>query len=287
MPAAENHHVGAGGEAVPQSYFVRTGTSSFRSTLHSQGAWQPGEQHMSAASALVIHELERAVPSDKQISRITFDILGVIHSGEFDIEIETVRPGRTIELIEARMVHRAEHTGAGVPRTSVTARVWRLSASDTSPVAGLEVPPFPARETFVSRDLSQVWPGGFIASLDGAEAPGGHPGRRQVWITTDIAVVDGEEDSPYAAFVKFCDAMNGMAVREDPGEVFFPNVDLTIHFFRPPVAGGVGQDISVGFGGTGTGVTHAVFHDRTGPVGYCAQSLTVRLPQGSVRADQA
>jgi hypothetical protein len=224
---------------------------------------------MSAASALVIHELERAAPSDKQISRITFDILGVIHSGEFDIEIETVRPGRTIELIEARMVHRAEHTGAGVPRTSVTARVWRLSTSDTSPVAGLEVPPFPARDTFVARDLSQVWPGGFIASLEGAEAPGGQPGRRQVWITTDIAVVDGEADSPYAAFVKFCDAMNGMAVREDPREVFFPNVDLTIHFFRPPVAGGVGQDISVGFGG------------------YCMQSLTVRLPQGSVRADQA
>ena len=117
MPAALNHHVGADGESVPYAYFVRTGPSSFRSTLHSQGAWQPGEQHMSAASALVIHELERAAPTDKQISRITFDILGVIHSGEFDIEIETVRPGRTIELIEARMVHRAEHTGAGVSRT--------------------------------------------------------------------------------------------------------------------------------------------------------------------------
>jgi len=287
MPAAENHHVGADGEAVPQSYFVRTGPSSFRSTLHSQGAWQAGEQHMSAASALVIHELERAAPTDKQISRITFDILGVIHSGEFDIEIETVRPGQTIELIEARMLHGAEHTGAGMPRTSVTARVWRLSASDTSSVAGLELPPFPAADACVPRNLSQLWPGGFIASLTGSEAPGGRPGRRQVWLTTDIAVVDGEEDSPYAAFVKFCDAMNGMAVREDPREVFFPNVDLTIHFFRPPVAGGVGQDISVGFGDTGTGVTHAVFHDSSGPVGYCVQSLTVRLPQGSKRADQA
>jgi hypothetical protein len=163
--------------------------------------------------------LERALPSDKQISRITFDILGVIHSGEFDIEVETVRPGKTIELVEARMVHRAEHTGAGVPRSSVTARVWRLSSSDTSPVAGLEVAPFPDRTTFESRNLSDVWPGGFIASLKGGEAPGGRPGRRQLWLTTDISVVDGEEDSTYAAFVKYCDSMNGMAVREDPREV--------------------------------------------------------------------
>lgn len=286
MPAAPNHHLGADGEAVPSAYFVRTGTSSFRSTLHSQGAWQAGEQHMSAASALVVHQLERALPTDKQISRITFDILGVIHSGEFDIEVETIRPGKTIELVEARMVHRAEHTGAGVPRTSVTARVWRLSSSDTSPVAGLEVAPFPDRSTFEPRNLSDLWPGGFIASLTGAEAAGGRPGRRQVWLTTDISVVDGEDDSTYAAFVKFCDSMNGMAVREDPREVFFPNVDLTIHFFRPPVPGGVGQDISVGFGATGTGITHAVFHDSSGPVGYCVQSLTVRLPQGSKRADQ-
>lgn len=286
MPAAPNHHLGADGEAVPSAYFVRTGTSSFRSTLHSQGAWQLGEQHMSAASALVVHQLERALPTDKQISRITFDILGVIHSGEFDIEVETIRPGKTIELVEARMVHRKVHTGVGAPRTSVTARVWRLSTSDTSPVAGLEVAPFPDPSTFESWNLSELWPGGFIASLSGAEAPGGRPGRRQTWLSTNVSVVEGEEDSTYAAFVKYCDSMNGMAVREDPREVFFPNVDLTIHFFRPPVPGGVGQDISVGFGETGTGITHAVFHDVSGPVGYCVQSLTVRLPQGSKRADQ-
>ena len=111
---------------------------------------------MSAASALVVHQLERALPTDKQISRITFDILGVIHSGEFDIEVETIRPGKTIELVEARMVHRAEHTGAGVPRTSVTARVWRLSSSDTSPVAGLEVAPFPDRSTFAPQSVGLV-----------------------------------------------------------------------------------------------------------------------------------
>ncbi|HLR43663.1 MAG TPA: acyl-CoA thioesterase domain-containing protein [Brevibacterium sp.] len=303
MPAALNHHIGADGETVPHAYFVRTGASSFRSTLHSQGAWQAGEQHMAAASGLVIHELERALPSDRLISRITFDILGVIHSGEFDIEVDVVRPGRTIELVEARMVHRAEHTGAaevpatddrparpavpGEPRTSVTARVWRLVPSDTSSVAGAEVESLPAPGEAERRDMSEVWPGGYIGSLTGAEVPGGRPGRRRIWVQTDVPLVDGEPDGAYAGFVKYCDGMNGFAVREDPQRVFFPNVDLTLHLMRQPVPGPVGADIDVAFGDSGIGVTHGVFHDERGPVAHGAQSLTVRLPQGSQRADRS
>lgn len=256
---------------------------------------------MAAASALVIHELERALPSDKLISRITFDILGVIHSGEFDVEVEVVRPGRTIELVEARMVHRAAHTGAevpaavagevttvrpGQPRTSVTARAWRLVSSDTSVVAGVEVSPFPGETELQPLSPSSLWPGGYIASLVGAQTSDGRPGRRQVWVETDVPLLEHEDDGSYAGFVKFCDAMNGFAVREDPQEVFFPNVDLTIHFLRAPVPGGVGMDIDVGFGDSGMGITHAVFHDAQGPVAHCAQSLTVRLPHESTRADQ-
>lgn len=301
MPAALNHHIGSGGEPVPRAYFVRTGEHSFRSTLHSQGAWQAGEQHMAAASALVVHELERALPSDKLISRITFDILGVIHSGEFDIEVEVIRPGRTIELVEARMVHRAEHAGVevlaadggsaatvrpGQSRTSVTARGWRLVSSDTSAVAGVESLPFPDRTELQPLRPSTLWPGGYIASLTGAQTPDGRPGLRRVWVDSDVPLVEDELDDVYAGFVKFCDAMNGFAVREDPQEVFFPNVDLTIHFLRAPVLGGAGMDIDVGFGESGMGITHAVFHDVQGPVAHCAQSLTVRLPHGSTRADQ-
>ncbi|HLS33738.1 MAG TPA: thioesterase family protein, partial [Brevibacterium sp.] len=90
-----------------------------------------------------------------------------------------------------------------------------------------------------------------------------------------------------AGFVKYCDGMNGFAVREDPQRVFFPNVDLTLHLMRQPVPGPVGADIDVAFGDSGIGVTHGVFHDERGPVAHGAQSLTVRLPQGSQRADRS
>src|ERR1700735_356582 len=104
MPVA-NSHLGHAGDAYPDAYYVRLGEQRFVSTLHSQGAWQPGEQHLAPASGLVLAEAERRLPSDKLVSRVCFDVLGVIHSGEFTIDVDVVRPGRSIELIEASMRH--------------------------------------------------------------------------------------------------------------------------------------------------------------------------------------
>lgn len=130
MPEALNEHLGHDGAACPDSYYVRTGPETFISTAHSQGAWRPGEQHLAPAAGLVLAEIERRLPSDKLVSRINFDILGVIHSGEFTIDVNVIRPGRTIELIEASMRHGE--------RTSVHARVRRLPPSDTTSVVGDE-----------------------------------------------------------------------------------------------------------------------------------------------------
>src|SRR5699024_1798820 len=82
MSDAANNHLGHDGGTYPDSYYVRLGEDRLVSTLHSQGAWQPGEQHLAPASGLVLAEIERRLPSDKLVSRATFDVLGVIHSGE-------------------------------------------------------------------------------------------------------------------------------------------------------------------------------------------------------------
>ncbi len=82
---------------------------------------------------------------------------------------------------------------------------------------------------------------------------------------------------PVAGFVKLIDTANGLVARERPGRVFFPNVDLTIHFIRVPEAGWVGFDTRVTFGPSGLVETFSVLSDIHGPVGTAAQSLTVRL----------
>jgi hypothetical protein len=271
MPRAINLHLGHAGEPYPDAFFVRLGGDRFASTLHSQGAWQPGEQHLAPASGLVMAEVERRLPSDKLISRASFDVLGVIHSGEFTVEVDLVRPGRSIELVEASM--RQDDV------TSIRARIWRLAGSDTTPVEGVELAPMPPPDAMRPLAFSSVWGGGFIDSLEARQDPGARPGRGRSWICTRCPLVEGEADPPVAGFLKLVDTANGLVVREHPGRVFFANVDLTVHFIRQPEAGWVGLDTRVNFGPTGIGETVSVLGDIHGPVGTAAQSLTVRVGQ--------
>lgn len=269
MPIATNLHLGSAGEAYPDAYYVRRGEYRFVSTLHAQGAWQPGEQHLAPASGLLLAEVERRLPSAKLVARASFDVLGVIQSGEFTIDVNLVRPGRTIELIEASM-RRAD-------RASIRARIWRLAGSDTSRVQGIEWPPLPPPEAMSPFVLSSVWDGGFVHSLEARQAADARPGRGRSWLRTHCALVAGEPDPPVAGFLKVVDTANGLIVRARPGSVFFANVDLSVHFFRQPGAGWVGLDTRVNFGATGLGETFSVLSDIHGPLGTAAQSLTLRL----------
>lgn len=273
MPQALNEHLGHDGAVYPDSYYVRLAEDRLMSTLHSQGAWQPGEQHMGPAAGLVLAEVERRLPTDKLVSRVSFDILGVIHSGEFTIDVNVIRPGRTIELVEASMRHG--------DRVSIHARVWRLQASDTEAVRGDEWQSLAAPEAVPPMPFTDRWGGGYIASLDGRQGADARPGYAQTWVRSPYALVDGEVDPPTAAFVKFIDAANGLAVRVDPATTFFPNVDLTIHLTRVPEPGWAGFETRVAFGPTGLGETASVLSDINGPIGTATQSLTVRIGEGA------
>ncbi|HEX7387427.1 MAG TPA: thioesterase family protein [Castellaniella sp.] len=268
MPTATNRHLGHTGEPYPDAYYVRLAEDRFVSTLHAQGAWQPGEQHMAPASGLVLAEAERRLPSSKLVSRVSFDILGVIHSGEFTIDVQVLRPGRSIELLEARMRHGDQ--------TSISARIWRLAANDTTRIAGDERARLPAPDSMPPLALSSIWGGGYVASIETRRNADARPGHSLAWVRSALPLVAGEADPPVAGFLKLIDTANGIAVRERPGSVFFANVDLTVHFFRAPEAGWVGFDTRVSFGPSGLGETLSALSDARGPVGTAVQSLTVR-----------
>jgi hypothetical protein len=275
MPTSANLHLGNAGEPYPDAFYTRLAEQRFASTLHSQGAWQPGEQHLAAASALMLAEVERRLPTDKLVSRASFDVLGVIHSGEFTVDVQVIRGGRTIELVEANMRH--------ANLTSICARIWRLASSDTAQVQGIEWAPLPLPEAMPPLTFSSVWGGGFISSLEARQDAAARPGRGRSWVRTRYPLVAGEPDPPVAGFLKVVDTANGLVVRGHPGAVFFANVDLTVHLFRQPEVGWVGFDTRVNFGPSGLGETFSVLHDMQGPVGTAVQSLTVRLPAGSAR----
>ena len=248
-------------------------TSFFVSTHHAQGAWQADELHMSPVSGLVAAELEAYHPrKDFLTSRISFDILGKLHTGEVKVVTETVRPGRTIELLQSTVYAQG--------RAVLVGRTWKIITSDTSRVANICDPALPpVEEAEPWTGLSDRWPGGFIRSVQARTFPDHAPGHGRVWITTDIDIIEGEPTSSFTKLVALADTANGVAPLAEPSQdnVFFANVDLTIHFLRPPVGQWLGLVTSANIGLNGGGITSAILYDADGVVGRSEQSQTVRL----------
>ncbi len=254
------------------AYFERTGSNTFRATEHVSGAWDIKTQHIAPALGLLVHAIEldhaaRRADDQLRINRLSYDILGTLPVDVVEVEVEVLRPGRTIELVQATM------SAAG--RAGVILRAWLLQPSSTGTIAGSALPRLPSPDEVAPWDPTSIWPGGFIESAE-VRRTTTEPGRGVVWSRTAQPLLADESTSRLAGFIGMVDIANGMNVRVDPGEVAFPNVDLTVHLFRQPAGEWVGLDTTVSFGATGAGLTSSVLHDVHGPVGTVAQALTVR-----------
>ena len=251
-------------------YFLR-GEGRFESPVHAQGAWNPHEQHMAPVSGILAHALEQFQPRPElRMARLSFDILGLIPDGEFEIVTTMLRPGRTIELVQAELV-----SGG---RTVVRATVWRLQHSDTSAITAIEDAWMPGPDETAEPVALTEWPGGYIRSIEVRQVPGHAPGRGRVWMRTQHPLLDGVPFSDFARLIGLVDTSNGVAtrVKPGPGSYLFPNVDLQIHVYREPAGEWLGLQNSVSFGPDGIGLTSTVLHDTTGPFGRAEQILTIR-----------
>ncbi len=126
----------------------------------------------------------------------------------------TVRPGRTIELVEAVAVI------AGRP--AVRARAWLLATGDTTAVAGGTADRLPPPGTLRPWPLTSVWPGGYIASLDVRPLAPPQPGRATAWVSTGLDLVAGQSVGSLASYIALVDTANGIAVRQPPTAWMFP-----------------------------------------------------------------
>lgn len=254
-----------------EPYYLDHGNGHFTATIHTQGAWNPHEQHMAPVSGILAHSLERFQPRDDlRIARISFDILGLIPDGEFDIVTTMLRPGRTIELLQAELI-----SGG---RAAVRATAWRLQRSDTSAIVGIEDPPMSGPPESARALVLDMWPGGFIRSIEARALDSHAPGLGRAWVRSLHPLVSSRTFSDVARLIGLADTSNGIASRVEPGTggYAFPNVDLQVHLYREPIGEWLGLQNSVTFGSDGIGLTSSIMCDLTGPFGRAEQILTLR-----------
>ena len=200
---------------------------------------------LSAPHRLGEWQTNRSSCAPDQLARVSFDILGRLPFTGFGVDVEVLRPGRTIELVQATM------TSGGRP--VLTARAWYLAAFDSSTGAGVEEAAIEPPHVGEERDMTATWPGGFIAQIVSRQVSTPRPGASTTWITSPNTLVAGEKSHDVAEFIARVDAANGVAPRGEPGEWAFPNVDLTVHLFRRPDPEWTGLDTTVSWAQTGWG----------------------------------
>lgn len=249
--------------------------STYKPTIHAQGAWNDNEQHMGPATGIICNELEQFFPrKNMRIGRISCEIYGLIYLSEFTITTRVIRPGKTIELIESTF----ESEG----RICIVARTWRMVTEDTSIIEGIEDRAVPNFDDLPSWHGMSVWKGGYIDTVKNNIRVGERrPGKGIVWLTNQLEMVEGQPTSSFVKLMGMVDTINGVVVRQDGAfKYMFPNLDLQIHLYRMPVGTWLGLDVQQQYGADGIGLTSAVLHDEQGSFGHAEQILTVRKMRG-------
>ena len=205
---------------------------------------------------------------DLRIGRVGLDILGLIPLQPFSISTKVLRPGKTIELIEATMVANG--------RACIVARAWRMQISDTRAIAGTEDRDIKRPEELADWTGMKQWAGGFIESMQFKADAERRAGKGVVWMNNDLEMVEGQTTSSFVHLLGMVDTANGIVPRAKPGEWAFPNLDLHIDLLRLPQGKWLGLDTCQQYGSDGSGLTSSVLHDELGVFGRSEQILTLR-----------
>lgn len=251
------------------AFFLPRGDGEWEATQHTSGPWSQEHQHGGPPAALLVRAM-RLVATDPgmMFARLTFDLLGAVPVGPLSVEARVVRPGRSVELLEASL-------SAG-GREAMRAAGWRVSATDAPEIGATDTPPpLPDTETPVPEGWNES---GYLRALEWRFARGGYDGRGPaiVWTRMRMPLVPDEEPDPLTRVLMLADSGNGASAELDLAQWLFINPELTVHVHRLPEGEWICMDARTTISPGGAGLAESVLSDLRGPVARGAQSLLVR-----------
>jgi hypothetical protein len=274
---------------MSQAFFEPTpDPGRFVATGHCAGSWSPTLQHAGPPSALLVRAIERldsSIAGPTQLSRFTVEILGPVPIGEVELSARIIRPGRTVELVEAQVLADG--------RPAMVARAWRIRRAEVPlpvpagpiPVTA-ELPGFPRGEVDLpaipdgdmrSTYRLAMWNTGYADAVDWRFVTGSTEGGSPVavWARPRLPLVAGEVATPLSRLLLLADTGNGLSRVLDVDTWWFINTELTVHLHREPAGDWFLLAARSIVEPTGRGMTETELFDRDGRVGRAAQALVV------------
>ena len=257
---------------MSSAFFVSEG-GEFVSSELTRGPWDPGFQHAGPPAALIARELERDTPEGWFLGRITYEVLRPVPIAALHVEVEVLRPGRSVELLGATLFDRSREP-------LVRAQAWRLAERETEIPPGLprsQPPPGPD-EAEEKPFFDTGWDVGYHTAMEYRFVSGAFQelGPATVWMRMRHPLVEGEEPTPLQRVLTAADSGNGVSATLDLRHYIFINVDLTVHLHRPPTTEWVALDAITLPEPNGVGLADTALHGENGPIGRAMQTLLVR-----------
>lgn len=255
---------------MPESFYERVG-DRFVATELTRGPWDPAAQHAGPPSALLGREIESLDGGEGfQVARVSLEILRPVPIGPVSVEARVVRPGRSVQMIEASLRGNGDEL--------MVARAWRIRTSPLELPAGIgsgSAPPAGPEEGSLPGFFETGQDVGYHTGMEWRSLGGGFldPGPATVWMRMRHPLVLGEEPSPLVRTLIAADVGNGISAVLDWRRFLFINVDLSVHLERMPEGEWVCVDAVTVPGEDGIGTAESVLSDRRGRIGRAAQSL--------------
>jgi hypothetical protein len=256
---------------VPDAFYEPDGETYVPTEL-TRGPWDPDSQHAGPPAALIGREVERLEAADEfQVGRITFEILRAVPLAPLRVEARLVRPGRSVQLLEASL---SDSEGE-----VMRAAAWRIRAhpvslpelgpEEASPHGPEAAPPgefFPTGQRL-----------GYHTAMEYRFVEGSflEPGPATVWMRMRQPLVQGESPSPLQRVLAAADSGNGVSATLDWRHYLFINVDLSVHLERMPDGEWVCLDAVTLPQPNGLGTADTVLRDERGRIGRAMQTLLV------------
>lgn len=249
------------------AFYLPAGDGVFRSTPHTVGPWAATDQHGGPPAALLVRALERVLPVDGWLARISVDLLSAIPVADLGVAASVVRPGRSVQLAVATL--------AAGGRDVARATGWWHRLGDTAAVASTAAPP-PLPDQ--ADPVDDRWPGGYLRAMEWRRVKGdfAEPGPAVIWSRMRIPLVEGEQPSSTQRLMASADSGNGVGSALSLEDWIYVNTELTVHLLRPPEGELFCLDSAAAIGPTGGGYAITTLSDTAGEVGRGAQALLVR-----------
>jgi hypothetical protein len=250
------------------AFYARDGGRYVPSEL-TRGPWDPRAQHAGPPSALLGRAVERCEPREgMQVGRITLEILGPVPLAPLETSARVVRPGRSVELLEASL--------SGPDGEVMRATAWRLRPGevgvDSEPDGAPPGPEHGATSEFFATGQNV----GYHTAMEYRFVEGAflEIGPATVWMRMCGPLVAGENPSPLERVLVAADSGNGVSAALDYERYVFINTDLSVHLLRMPAGEWVCLDATTHI--EGLGLSDTALWDERGRIGRAAQTLLVR-----------